>query len=520
MGVAVFSGMIGVTVFGLFLTPVFYVLLRAAHRQRAAQARHGDASRSGAAPAVAGAAGTEAMDEHHEIDSRSSLARCVLAPAGRTGAGRLRHRHRPTAAARRRPQFKERDPALDACACSPPRRSRAANGGRRSPTRCSTIWSSAPTARNTTSRWRRRASLRRARCCAAADADRLPQVGLGGRRVRGDGLSAPASRPAARARCYTRRRERRPTSWTCSAASRRRATPRSSTRTRAEALLQSTRLLVQADVAQTYLGLRALDDERALVRGTVAAYRDTLRAHRAPLPRGRRRRARRGARADRSGGHGVRGAGARSPAAPSWSTRSPCWSASRASNFAHHGGRLGDGAARDSRRACRDGARRGGPTSRPRSSGMLAAQARVGVAQAAWFPNIVAHRAGRLRLDRPRRPLQVVGARVGRSARCSRCRSSTAAGARPACRAPAAQIDAAVAHYREQVLVAFREVEDQLAALRLLARAVRRAGAGGDLRGARHGALGCALPQRPREPARAARRAAQRAQRIGARPCR
>jgi len=30
MGVAVFSGMIGVTVFGLFLTPVFYVLLRSA----------------------------------------------------------------------------------------------------------------------------------------------------------------------------------------------------------------------------------------------------------------------------------------------------------------------------------------------------------------------------------------------------------------------------------------------------------------------------------------------------------
>jgi multidrug efflux pump len=28
MGIAVFSGMIGVTVFGVFLTPVFYVLLR------------------------------------------------------------------------------------------------------------------------------------------------------------------------------------------------------------------------------------------------------------------------------------------------------------------------------------------------------------------------------------------------------------------------------------------------------------------------------------------------------------
>ncbi len=28
MGVAVFSGMIGVTLFGIFMTPVFYVLLR------------------------------------------------------------------------------------------------------------------------------------------------------------------------------------------------------------------------------------------------------------------------------------------------------------------------------------------------------------------------------------------------------------------------------------------------------------------------------------------------------------
>ncbi len=33
MGVAVFSGMLGVTFFGLFLTPVFYVLLRAAEKR-------------------------------------------------------------------------------------------------------------------------------------------------------------------------------------------------------------------------------------------------------------------------------------------------------------------------------------------------------------------------------------------------------------------------------------------------------------------------------------------------------
>ncbi|HEY1396876.1 efflux transporter outer membrane subunit [Roseateles sp.] len=43
-----------------------------------------------------------------------------------------------------------------------------------------------------------------------------------------------------------------------------------------EALLQSTRLMVQADVAQTYLALRFADQERRLVRDTVAAYRETL----------------------------------------------------------------------------------------------------------------------------------------------------------------------------------------------------------------------------------------------------
>jgi len=44
----------------------------------------------------------------------------------------------------------------------------------------------------------------------------------------------------------------------------------------AESLLADARLLVQADVAQTYFAIRALDAERALVRDTVAAYRETL----------------------------------------------------------------------------------------------------------------------------------------------------------------------------------------------------------------------------------------------------
>jgi HAE1 family hydrophobic/amphiphilic exporter-1 len=34
LGTAVFSGMLGVTFFGLFLTPVFYVALRSLRRKR------------------------------------------------------------------------------------------------------------------------------------------------------------------------------------------------------------------------------------------------------------------------------------------------------------------------------------------------------------------------------------------------------------------------------------------------------------------------------------------------------
>jgi HAE1 family hydrophobic/amphiphilic exporter-1 len=37
LGTAVFSGMLGVTIFGLFLTPVFYVVLRGRRRNRSAE---------------------------------------------------------------------------------------------------------------------------------------------------------------------------------------------------------------------------------------------------------------------------------------------------------------------------------------------------------------------------------------------------------------------------------------------------------------------------------------------------
>jgi multidrug efflux pump len=44
MGVAVFSGMLGVTLFGLVYTPLFYVLIRAVVERREARAREHQAA--------------------------------------------------------------------------------------------------------------------------------------------------------------------------------------------------------------------------------------------------------------------------------------------------------------------------------------------------------------------------------------------------------------------------------------------------------------------------------------------
>ena len=46
MGVAVFSGMLGVTFFGLILTPVFYVLLRNLEKAFGKKSGHGPAPHS------------------------------------------------------------------------------------------------------------------------------------------------------------------------------------------------------------------------------------------------------------------------------------------------------------------------------------------------------------------------------------------------------------------------------------------------------------------------------------------
>ena len=127
MGIAVFAGMIGVTAFGIFLTPVFYVLLRALTGNRPLK-HHGEA------PALAsgGVSLKPPTDEGHRMKKRGlSLIFVLLAGC----ATSLPHdRRRQAAAPSRRRSSRRRWTAGRAR----PKRSRAANGGRRSTTRCST----------------------------------------------------------------------------------------------------------------------------------------------------------------------------------------------------------------------------------------------------------------------------------------------------------------------------------------------------------------------------------------------
>jgi multidrug efflux system outer membrane protein len=231
-------------------------------------------------------------------------------------------------------------------------------------------------------------------------------------------------------------------------------------------LLQSSRLLVQAEVAQTYLALRALDVERALVRGTVVAYRDTLDLT--------ERRFRAGDVAE------LDVARARTEVAATES----------------------DALALDQRRAELEHALAvllgevasnfdlpvaewktdlpvipaGVPgtvlTRRPdvsaAQSGMFAAQQRVGVAKAAWFPDVALTATGGYASPELGDLFKWSARAWGVGALLSLPifdGGRRAAGVQNA----DAQLDEAIARYREQVLVAFRDVEDQLSALRLLA---------------------------------------------------
>lgn len=240
-----------------------------------------------------------------------------------------------------------------------------------------------------------------------------------------------------------------------------------------DALLQSTRLLAQAEVAQAYLAIRALDVERALVRGTVGAYRETLdlteRRFRAgdvaelDVARARAEVAatesdalaldRQRAQLEHALAVLVGEAASNFELPPAdWTTALPEVPAGLPSTLL---------------------------TRRPDVSAaqlsMLAAQQRVGVAKAAWFPDLSLTATGGYASPE-------LGDLFKWSARAWGIGALLALpvidGGRRAAGVDnaSAQLDEAVARYREQVLVAFRDVEDQLAQLRILDEQARAQG--------------------------------------------
>ena len=297
----------------------------------------------------------------------------------------------------------------------------------------------------------------------AADAERLPQLGISGGAGRQDGLPlAPAGRPATLTRIGADLSYEVDLFGRLAQAS---GAARLDARSR-EALLQGTRLLVQAEVAQAYLALRATDAERALVRGTVTTYVEALKLTERRFNAG-----------DVAELDVTR---ARTEVA---ATESEAIALDRRRAELEHALAVLVGEAASSfqvRETAWDTAlpvvRAGLPSTvlarRPDIAAaqdtLLAEQQRVGVAKAAWFPDIVLTASGGHAspeiADLFRWSARAWGVNAllalpifdggRREAGIERARG---------------EMDVALARYREQVLVAFREVEDQLAALHMLA---------------------------------------------------
>ncbi|GAD20801.1 outer membrane protein [Acidovorax sp. MR-S7] len=233
-----------------------------------------------------------------------------------------------------------------------------------------------------------------------------------------------------------------------------------------DALLQSTRLMVQADVVQTYLQLRVVQAERALVDESLAAYQGTLRLT--------QRRYQAGDVAE------LDVARVQTEVA---ATESEALALERQQALLAHAlavlvGEVASGFAVPA--AAGDTvlpvippgvpgtvlARR--PDVSAAQATVLAAQARVGVAQAAWFPAITLTGQGGLAspqlgdLFKWSARSWGIGALLSLPIFDGGQRAAQEEGAR-------ARLDGALAAHRGQVLTAFREVEDQLSALRLLA---------------------------------------------------
>jgi multidrug efflux system outer membrane protein len=233
-----------------------------------------------------------------------------------------------------------------------------------------------------------------------------------------------------------------------------------------EALQQDTRLMVQADVAQAYFGLRALDAERALLRRTVDAYNETLRLTE---------------RRYQAGDVGELDVARVRAEVASTSSQALALDRERALHEHALAVLLGELPTRfDLAEAAWNGAVPQVPLGVPGTVlarrpdvaaaqlAMAAAEARAGVARKAWFPDIaLTANAGYASTD--------LGELFQWSARAWGIGALLSlpvfdGGHRQAIvQQTEAQWDVAAAAYREQVLGAFRDVEDQLSSLRLLA---------------------------------------------------
>lgn len=232
-----------------------------------------------------------------------------------------------------------------------------------------------------------------------------------------------------------------------------------------EALLQSTRLLVQAETAQTYLALRATDSEHALVQETVTAYANTLRLT--------QRRHQAGDIAELDVVRVQTELAATEADALALQRRRAqlehalaLLTGDAASNFA-----LAPGEWTTALPTIPPGipgtvlARR--PDVAAAQSGLLAAQARLGIARSAWFPSVALTANGGFASpelgDLFKWPARAwgVGALLSLPIFDGGKREAGVQNAQ-------GRLDEAMAAYRGQVLGAFRDVEDQLSSLRLL----------------------------------------------------
>lgn len=233
-----------------------------------------------------------------------------------------------------------------------------------------------------------------------------------------------------------------------------------------EALLASARLVVQADVAQHYFSLRALDAERAVVRDTLAAHRETLRvAERrfelgsvAELDVARLRAELAAAQAD---------AAALERRRAELEHALALLTGEIASNFQLDEAPLGSAPP-----VIPPGipssvlARR--PDVAAAQRAMLAAQARLSVAQSAWLPSLAlttSHGYASTHLA----DLIAVASRAWAVGALLSLPIFDGGRREAAIRGANADLDAAVVSYREQIITVFKDVEDQLSALRLLA---------------------------------------------------